>query len=384
MVKALLAFFLLGSTLLWFSIFGYILIIGLIVLKKRRHEQNEISLPEIAIVIPTLNEENLILPKLTNLREIDYPLDKVKIFVIDGGSNDRTAKLVRHETAHNKDIQLLCLNHARAKPDQINYALSNLEQDIVLFTDADSELEPSCIRELVNALIQDPRAAVIGAFVLPDSTLLEERVYWWFLMNLWWLEGEAMSAANISGACYACRRELVQPLPLDVYSDDINIALAANARGHRVRICRKAEAKEIRVPQTVTDFMRFRRYRGAGYKKELVRSKQYTQAPLSWRLVRRIRLWHFSWTPVLVFSLAVSALVLFWTPFWQLSVFILLAFSVPIFVVPFVSKTLKNYSKQLWRLGLASGRLIILIFLSLLTLNIFPSREPSMEKNHGP
>ena len=371
-MTVLLILFLGTATLLWLSVFGYLLVLVSIASRRRPGERGEPALPEIAVVIPTLNEEDLIASKLADLRRTDYPRDRMEVVVVDGGSVDRTTKLVQQEIERGEKIKLLCLNGARGKAYQINHVLGILTQDIVVFTDVDSVLEPSCIRELISVLERDPNTAVAGATVRPDTDLLEERIHWWFQNYLWWLEGEVLSSAGVSGVCFAVRRETVLPLPQDAYADDVHVAFAAGARGFRARLCRKAHATEIRVPQTASELMQFRRRRGWWYLSELLRPAHDIHAPMSWRLARLMRLWHFLVTPKIGVGLAVSACVLLWTPYWHWPLLTFVAFAAPAGAALFASNTLAVEGRGWWSLNLAASRLLVLTLVSMLTLNYRP------------
>jgi cellulose synthase/poly-beta-1,6-N-acetylglucosamine synthase-like glycosyltransferase len=175
----MLLLFLGTASVLWFSIFGYVLILGFIALFKRRVEGVASSCPEIAVVIPTLNEEDLVLKKLADLRRTDYPLERVSLVVVDGGSSDRTTELVRAEIARGEDIELVCLNGTKGNAYQVRNILTRLNHEFVVVTDVDSVLEPSCIRELIGVLEADPLTAVVGAQVQPHTRFLEEIIHWW-------------------------------------------------------------------------------------------------------------------------------------------------------------------------------------------------------------
>lgn len=376
-MTVLLILFFAVATVLWLSIFGYALLLAVIASRRRQVELGVSACPDIAIVIPTLNEEDLILPKLADLQRTDYPSDRMTVVVVDGGSVDQTTKLIRQEIERGEPIHLVSLNGALGKADQINHALRTLTQDIVVFTDVDSVLEPSCIRELISVLERDPNTAVAGATVRPDTALLEERIHWWFQNYLWWLEGEALSSAGVSGVCFAVRRETVLPLPQDAVADDIHLSLAAAARGFRVRISRSAHATEIRVPQTASELMQFRRRRGWWYLSELLRPAHDIHAPMSWRLARLMRLWHFLVTPKIGVGLAVSACVLLWTPYWHWPLLTFVAFAAPACAALFASKTLAVEKPRWWKLNLAASRLLVLTLVSMLTLNCRPpARDP--------
>jgi cellulose synthase/poly-beta-1,6-N-acetylglucosamine synthase-like glycosyltransferase len=372
-MTVLLILFLGIATLLWLSVFGYLLLLASIASRRRHGERGEPTRPEIAVVIPTLNEEDLILPKLADLRRTDYPSDRMTIMVVDGGSVDRTTELVQQEIERGEKIKLLCLNRALGKADQINHALRLLTQEVVVVTDVDTLLEPSCIRELVGVLADDPRTGVVGATVRPASALAEERLHWRVLNYLWWLEGEAFAAANISGVCYACRRTSVLPLGGNALAEDIHLALAAGTRGYGVRLCRTALATEVRVPQSPGELLDYRRRRGGAYVSELLCSSPNGLTSVGWRLARLMRLWHFLVAPKVGVGLAVAACVLLWTPYWPWPLMTFAAFAAPPLAALCLPTTQTGTRDRRWSATRGAGRWLALTWISLLTLNPHPS-----------
>jgi cellulose synthase/poly-beta-1,6-N-acetylglucosamine synthase-like glycosyltransferase len=182
------------------------------------------------------------------------------------------------------------------------------------------------------------------------------------------MEGEALSTACVSGVCFAFRRKLVSPLDPGARTDDIHVALTASARGYRVRICRTAGAVEVRVPQTASELVRFRRRRGRAYLSELKNFSLKADAPLGWRIKRLISLWHFLVTPKVVVLLTVSACLLLGSPFWPWPIVALGAFALPSLTALAASRSLAGGGFRWWRLPLALGRLVVLTVVSMLTL----------------
>jgi cellulose synthase/poly-beta-1,6-N-acetylglucosamine synthase-like glycosyltransferase len=249
---------------------------------------------------------------------------------------------------------------------------------VLVITDADAALDPSCIRELVRVLLEDAITGIVGARVRPATRLLEERVHWWMLNSLWWIEGDGLGTAVVSGVCYAVRRRAVSTLPVDCTAEDIHFALAANARGWNVRLARSAWATELRVPQTVAEFLRFRRRRGFGYAREL-RRVHPPGASLRWHVSRLLRLAHFFVTPLLAAVVAASGAALCLMGNWQAPAEIAAAFFLPAVAALAVSTTLGGSRRRWWRLGLAAGRLAGLTWLALLILPR-AGRTPSVQE----
>ena len=368
--------FLTAALILWLAVFGYLLVLGAVAWRRCKATTRKSELPTIAVVVPTLNEEHLILSKLADLRRTDYPDERISVIVVDGGSNDQTVAFVEREIEHGAEIQLVRLEGALAKGDQISCVFSQLHQEIAVVTDADAVLEPSCIRELVELLCGDSRTALVGATVRPRSVLPEERTYWWLQNCLWWLEGEVLSSGAVAGVCYAFKRKMVKAPLRTVVADDAHLALAASARGWRVRICRTAQATEMRVPQTLKEMFAFRRRRGAAYLAELQHPK-LPPVPFGYRLARHVRLWHLRVTPKIGVVLMFSAAVLLWTSYWPLTLAAFAAFAAPAVVAVSASTTLAEY--RWWRLSLAAARLVGLLWATLVAINRHTTR---VEGNH--
>ncbi|MBN1221985.1 MAG: glycosyltransferase [Candidatus Aminicenantes bacterium] len=371
--KILLALFVGSFAIVWMSTVGYVLILRLLVFLNPKTSNVAPDYPEIAVVIPTLNEEAGILDKIDDVGLSDYPQDRMHVIVVDGGSKDRTVEFVKREISRGKKIKLICLNQSRGKVDQINHILTNPGEDIIVFTDADSRLEPPCIRELVHCLTSDPATAMVGAKVKPKSSLLEERIHWIFLNYIWWLEGEIFSSAGISGVCYAVNRNIFLSLAQDAIAEDIHLGLDISARGYRVRICREAVAHELRVPQTPQEFVRFRRRRGASYVNELVHSQAHTDPPIGWEIAKFVRLWQFSlvgwFSLIMIASACFLAATRHWMFIGMLSALMLVSIILQVFF-------LSNHSEKrpgFFVLCKALVRFSILLLVSLLSLNKNPT-----------
>ena len=357
--------FLAGAAVLWLSVFGYPLALAAMC-RRRRTAPTEVTLPAIAIVVPTLNEEQLIAGKHADLALTDYPAGWWTAVVVDGGSTDRTCDLVEREMRAGGAVRLLRLPRSAGQADQVCQALASLPHDIVVVTDADARLEPGCIQQLVRELLLDPGLAVAGALVRPHTALLEERLYWRVLTHRWWLEGEALSASMVSGACYAVRASTVRPGSRDARALDVRLAASAAGRGLGARLCRAARAMEVRVPQNAREFVTFRRRRGRGYLHEIL-PRPGRRAPLRWRVARAMRLWHLLGAPAMALALALAAARLLATEHWRWPLLALIAYGLPVLALLGAAGRPAG-GPPWWRLWVAAARLLVLTWLALLAL----------------
>src|SRR5690348_8165637 len=63
--------------------------------QNRRVPAIEENVPPISLLIPAYNEEARLLQKISNLREMDYPREKVQIVFVSDGSTDRTNEFLK-------------------------------------------------------------------------------------------------------------------------------------------------------------------------------------------------------------------------------------------------------------------------------------------------
>jgi cellulose synthase/poly-beta-1,6-N-acetylglucosamine synthase-like glycosyltransferase len=374
-MKILFIGFAAGALFTWLMVFGYVFALVAAAALKKRSESEPESWPEIAIIVPTLNEEGLILDKLDNLLSVDYPGSRLEIVVVDGGSDDLTVARIQAEIDKGRKVRLVRLEGVRRKVDQVNHALEHLSRDILVFTDADARLDPGCVRRLVGLLSADPQLAIAGATVVPESTLIEERIHWKLVNFLWWLEGEVFSSAGFSGVCYALRKKGAVMIDPGALTEDIFLALAVRARGWRVRMCPSARATELRSPGTARALFQYRRRRGSGYLSELIRAKPQPGSPTQWRFVRSIRIGQFSLVPWLTMILLALGMTLVFSEYRMIPLLTFGTFGISALPLVFFLNRDTMRSVGGWKLGWASLRYGILILMSLLTLSRHPSRQ---------
>jgi hypothetical protein len=170
----------------------------------------------------------------------------------------------------------------------------------------------------------------------------------------------------VSGACYAIRASAVYAGCGQARALDVSLAAGASSRGLGARLCRRAGATEVRVPQSAREFVAFRRRRGGGYL-EAILPAPGRRAPLRWRVARAMRLWHLLVVPRMALALAVPAALLLGTADWAWPLAALFAFVGPAIVLLGAAGVLEGRHPW-WRAGLAAARLIVLTWLALLAL----------------
>jgi cellulose synthase/poly-beta-1,6-N-acetylglucosamine synthase-like glycosyltransferase len=193
--------------------------------------------PAVTVVVAAYDEAARIGARLDNLLASHYPADRLRVIVVSDGSTDGTVAAVRAR----EDPRVTVLEGAgrRGKAACLNDGLAACGTDFVVMTDVRQPLEPDAIARLVGALRADPRlGAVSGELVFRDDapTAFSRGVdfYWRYEKRIRQLESGWRSVVGVTGAIYALRRELWQPLPAGTILDDVLVPMRIAMAGHRV------------------------------------------------------------------------------------------------------------------------------------------------------
>lgn len=254
------------STLMLFYVFiGYPLLIMLWSRLRRKPafitEHAEVFEPVISVLIVARNEQATIRRKLHNLLSMDYPMYKVEIVVVSDASTDDTDDILREFDVPGVIIRTGLSQ--RGKPANLNECVPTLRGDIVILMDARQEVEPGFARALVRNFSDPEVGAVSGELMLVSSAAetgnaAAEGVgfYWRYEKFLRRLESSVDSSVGATGALYAIRKELYQPIAPDTLLDDLLIPMNIVRQGYRVIFEPGAIARD---PAAVSASSEFRR-----------------------------------------------------------------------------------------------------------------------------
>lgn len=211
-------------------------------LRKRPYSQRDIT-PSASLIIVAHNESQGIAARLENLLSLDYPRDKVELIVASDGSADATETIVAEYAP--RGIRLLAFPR-QGKIAALNAAVAQTQGEVLVFSDANSRFVRDALRALVRPLADPTVGGVVGdqryAGPKAGSSVGEHR-YWDFDRKLKQWQSEAGNVVSATGAIYAIRRRLFQPLPPGV-TDDFTISTGVIAQGYRLVFCPGAVAYE--------------------------------------------------------------------------------------------------------------------------------------------
>ncbi|MEN9574447.1 MAG: hypothetical protein RL514_2302 [Verrucomicrobiota bacterium] len=236
---------------LFYTFIGYPILIGLLA-KFAGHSATKsppAHPPTVTVVLVAFNEEARILPRVENLLAANYPASQLEVLVVTDGSTDGTVAKLRALT--DPRVRVLDRTERSGKAACLNAAIPAALGELVVLCDARQRFAPHTIPELVANFADPALGAVSGALEIdPAATGVGGGVdlYWKLEKFIRASEGRFSSTIGATGAVYALRRDLFQPIPEDTLLDDVVIPMQiAVNHGKRVSFDPTAPAYD---PQT--------------------------------------------------------------------------------------------------------------------------------------
>ncbi len=209
------------------------------------HHVDDEQTPSLCLVISAFNEEKIIRKKIENSLGLDYPRHLYSILVASDGSDDRTLLITREYEG--QGVKLYHRPTRAGKSAVLNEAVKPLNEEIIVFTDANSLFAEDALRKIVRHFC-DPRiGCVVGKLCYVDrhttSVGKGEGLYWKYEAGLSDLESALQSVLVANGSIFGIRRELFPDLYPEV-ANDFQIPVDIASRSYGVIYEREAVALE--------------------------------------------------------------------------------------------------------------------------------------------
>ncbi|HEX5365190.1 MAG TPA: glycosyltransferase family 2 protein [Acidimicrobiales bacterium] len=132
------------------------------------------ALPRTAVLIPAWNEGAVLATTVRHLLDLDYPAERLRVYVVDDASTDGTPALLAELAGrHPGRVVHLRRDHGgEGKAATLNHGLRRLLADdwmeATLVMDADVVYEPDALRKMTRHLA-DPRVGAVTAYIKEGS-----------------------------------------------------------------------------------------------------------------------------------------------------------------------------------------------------------------------
>lgn len=217
-------------------------------------------LPNMALIISAFNEQDVIVDKINNSLQLNYPQDKLNIWVVSDASTDRTDQLVKE--MENERVHLFRLQERRGKTFGITAVMEKIDDEIVVFSDANSIYDSNALRELIKYFVDYEVGYVVGhARYYKDhknAAATQEDTYWSLEVKMKMNESAIGSVVGGDGAIYAIRRSLFRPLDEEDINDFVN-PMQIILQGYRGVFNPYAVCYEDASPSFIKEYRRKRR-----------------------------------------------------------------------------------------------------------------------------
>jgi len=233
---AVIAYAYFGYTLIMLVLAGIHRLFTIKVKKMEIHYE-----PTVTLFIPAYNEADYIGTKMLNTLALKYPKDKLKIIWITDGSTDSSLE----QLSRYAGISVFHNPERRGKIHAMNRGIKLTDTPIVIFTDANTMLNPEAIREMVRFFSDQQVGCVAGEKRITESQREKavgagEGLYWKYESMIKRLESETGSAVGAVGELFAIRRELYEEVPEDTLLDDFSISLRIAGKGYFIKYAPQA------------------------------------------------------------------------------------------------------------------------------------------------
>lgn len=121
------------------------------------------SLPQATVIVPARNEAADLAACIDAIGCQDFPLDRLEVLVVDGGSTDGTPEVATQALAgHPFGHATVLINSEGSTPSNLNTGLRHARGEVICRVDARSLIQPHYVRTCVEVLCARQEVAVVG------------------------------------------------------------------------------------------------------------------------------------------------------------------------------------------------------------------------------
>ena len=265
--------FWISAALVFYTYIGYGMLLWLLLAAKRlvKGHQPEIpmpaddELPAMTFLVCAFNEQDVVDQKMENIRQLDYPREKLHVmWVTDGSDDDTNTLLSRYD-----DVEIVFTPERRGKTAALNHGISRVKTELTVMTDANTMVNPDALREIARCFTDKKVGCVAGekrVIARNDSQTAAhgEGLYWKYESRLKQWDSELHSAMGAAGELNAIRTSLYEPMPEEALLDDFVMSMRIVARGYKIAYTSHAYAMEYGSASIEEESKRKRRIAAGG------------------------------------------------------------------------------------------------------------------------
>lgn len=206
--------------------------------------------PTISILIAAHNEEKVIEKRIQNIADLNYDFSKIEVFIGSDNSDDRTNQMLSELEKKYNWLKPVISFDRKGKAGILNDLIKKTSNEIIVFTDANTEFDKDTLKTLVSGLSDPSIGGVCGRLVLIDNENIrnegvEETKYWQYETLIKQIEGQCGIMLSANGGLFAIRKELYKIIPTEkAVTDDLFISLSVLSQNRKFIFAKEAAAYE--------------------------------------------------------------------------------------------------------------------------------------------
>ncbi|MBX2916006.1 MAG: glycosyltransferase family 2 protein [Cyclobacteriaceae bacterium] len=238
MLNALFFLFWISLAVVFYTYVGYGFIIYILSKGWGKNETPvlppENELPEVTLLVAAYNEETYIVQKIENSLALDYPADKLRLWIVTDGSTDRTVELCKAYPT----VTVFHSPERKGKIHAVNRVMEEIKTSIVIFSDANTDLNQKALKNIVRHFGDPKVGGVAGekrivSMYQDNASGSGEGLYWKYESALKTMDSKFTTAIGAAGELFAVRKELyINPHP-DTIIEDFVTSMKIVAAGYR-------------------------------------------------------------------------------------------------------------------------------------------------------
>lgn len=159
------------------------------ILLNRKKCENKTYEPSVSIIVCAKDEEKYIEKCILSILKINYPMIKMEVIMVNDRSEDDTGEIMKKYSSVNSHFRYVEIKEEgerlKGKTNALNEALKTARGEIIFTTDADIEVNPNWVREMLNCY--DTRTGVVSSYsvIRPENLFsLLQSIDWLYLLSV--------------------------------------------------------------------------------------------------------------------------------------------------------------------------------------------------------
>jgi len=226
--------------------------------------------PTASILISAYNEAKVIRSRIENIAVQDYDFAKLEVIVGSDNSSDGTNDILLQLQEKYSWLTVFIFTQRRGKASVLNDLMRSARNEILIFTDANTEFEKTAVQKLMRGFGSDEIGGICGRLILRETSgnkyeSIEERKYWEYETFIKKAEGKCGILIGANGGIFAVRRSLLDELPPDAITDDFYITLSVLLKNRKFIYEEGAVASEDITADISSEFRRKVRFAATNF-----------------------------------------------------------------------------------------------------------------------